>query len=345
MRPNLIVDGNNLAQLSYFLNGSPVTIEIDREVIAALTAWALRQRRPCQVDLFLDYRQALPQGSAQVFVHVALNGEKADPDIKKYVRHCVMTKKACLLVTADVDLARDASRQGVEVIHTNDFIKFPGYLNLAIGSFSEQYYPYMLVRQGIVGTDSQAGAMRISTLEPGRVAPKQGRLVSEDLVDAHRRTYEDWLRSASQEKQPASAPVTVRKMMLKINLETWPLEDGFQFFSGLFCRQHRLEWQSLQLRPRDASRVDLLSYVQLVMELCSGEEDFYSRGATLIDRVRLALLQVHPGGLELDWIENQFGDRPGLRHKLDVHSGKSLEFFEVEVIEQPAQDGYSQELP
>jgi hypothetical protein len=338
MRPNLIVDGNNLAQYRYFLNGSPVTIEIDREVIAALTVWALRQRKPCQVDLFLDPRQILPQGSAQVFVHIALNGEKADADIKKHVRHCVMTKKACLLVTADDDLAQDASRQGVEVIHTYDFIKFPGYLNLPIRCFSKQNYPYMLIQQSVVTTGSQAGAMRISALEPERVAPKQGRPMREDLVDVHRRTYEDWLRSASQENQPPSVPITVRKAMLKVNLETWPLEDGFLFFSGVLCQQHRLEWLSLQLRPRDASRVDLLSYVQLVMELCGEEEDFFSRGATLIDRIRLELLRVYPGGLELDWIEKQFGDRPGLRHKLDVHSGKSLEFFEVDVIEQPAQD-------
>ena len=94
MQPIVIINGNNLAQEKYGLQGKPVTLQYDRALIRDLAAWAKRQRAACAVDLFLDPRMFLPESTGRVFVHVADPGDRADAHIKDYVRHCVLSQKS-----------------------------------------------------------------------------------------------------------------------------------------------------------------------------------------------------------------------------------------------------------
>lgn len=335
----MIIDGNNLAHNKYNLQGQPVTIAYDRAIIRDLAAWAKRQRQACSVDLFLDPRMVQPEPAARVFVHVAAPGERADPHIKDYVRHCVMSKKPCIVITDDDDLTEDASKQAVGVIDASEFIKFPNFLNLSRSDFEKESYPYLKP-----DPDAAHGigdnAIRVSTNTSGRQAQKPSPIAASELLDAHLRTYQ--IRMAKPELVPAHSPdyssrpcdlIPVKKQMVRLNLDTWPVEDGFQFLVKLICPQHKHEYQSLLGKPEQASSDDLRIFTHFVLELCSAEQDFYSRGVTLMDTVRLKLMKVYPDGLALAELEQLFTESPGFRNKIRVHNGKSIELFEITVLE------------
>ena len=338
MQPIVIVDGNNLAQNKYSLQGKPVTIQYDRKLIRDLSAWAQRQAEACHVDLFLDPRMLIPEGTSRVFLHVAEPGERADPHIKDYVRHCVMSKKPCIVITDDDDLTEYANQQGAGVIEVSEFIKLPNYLNLSPIDFEKKAYPYL--QDGNTPAAKAApppsNAIRKSANQPDRQAQKRQHIAAADLLDVHQRTYQAWQVGSDQDRQPGSqaqAPIRAlppeTRKMVRLNFETWPLEDGFQFFTEVICAQHKREYQSLLGRPKQASRADLVTYYQFVLEVCGEEQDFYTRGASLMNKVRLELMQIYPGGLELAGLYEKHKEHPGFHHKIQLHSGKSIELYEI----------------
>ncbi len=337
MQPIVIIDGNNLAQIKYNLQGKPVTIQYDRQLIKDLSAWALRQKEVCHVDLFFDPRMLLPEGNSRVSVHVVDRGEKADAHIKAFVRHCVLTSKPCLLITDDRELAQDATRQGVIWIEVSEFIKLPNFLNLIPADFEKGSYSYLQQGNHQTGISAPEASQAIRLLPniPEHLTSKDNRLAAAGLLDAHQRTYQAWrdssdkdLLAGSTDQGPVSSSPPPGKKRVRLNLETWPLEDGYQFFSEIICDRHRREYQSLLGRPKEASSADLFSYYQFVLELCSAEPDFYTRATSLMNQVRLELLQVFPNGLELAGLEEKYEDHPGFQHKIKLHSGKSIELYE-----------------
>lgn len=342
MQPNVIIDGNNLAQIKYSLQGKPVTIEYDRAIIRALAAWAECQREACPVDLFLDPRMVIPERAGRVFVHVAEPGEKADPHIKDYVRHCVMSKKPCIVITDDDDLTDYACKQGAGVINVSEFIKFPNFLNLPSSDFEKESYPYLINISPEPGVSQlESGfAMRASVNPFGKRLQKINSIAAPGLLDVHQRTYQRLMNTSEREADHHTEnalldgdPIPVNKQMVRLNLDRWPLEDGFQVLTKMICSQHKKEYQSLLGKPNNALPADLHTYYHFVLELCGAEQDFYARGANLMDNVRLALMKVHPNGLVLAELEKLFGDNPGFRHKINVHNGKSIELFEIAVLE------------
>ena len=339
MQPIVVIDGNNLAQIKYFLQGKPVTIKYDRLLIHALSAWAQRQKEACQVELFLDPRMQIPDSRQRVAVHVVERGEKADPHIMDFVRHCVMSRKPCVLITDDGALADYARQQGVGWIEVSEFVKSPNFLDLLPDDFARDAYPYLKAASPSSGlAEAEPGAViRTNVNSTARPAQKPGRLAGQNMLDVHQRTYQAWRGGAEMalnedvSQNQAGAPEPAPRQMVRLNLETWPLEDGYQFFTAVICPQHAREFHSLLGRPPAAGRADLLSYSQLVLELCSAEPDFYTRGASLMNRVRLELLQVYPSGLELAWLNEKYGMAPGFQHKLKLHSGKSIELYEITI--------------
>jgi len=119
--------------------------------------------------------------------------------------------------------------------------------------------------------------------------------------------------------------------MLRLNLDTWPLDDGYRFLTHLLCPRHKHEYQSLLAKPTQASPADLRTYYNFVIELCGAEPDFYARGLTLMDNLRLKLMKVYPDALALADLDELFKENPGFRHKIKVHNGKSIELFEITV--------------
>lgn len=331
MEPVVIVDGNNLAQIKYALHGAPVTLQIDRAVIRALVAWVERQREHCRVDLILDPRLVHPEGGKSVHVHVVLPGETADAHIRDHVRHCVLTKKPCVVISDDGELVEYAGRQGAYVIPVSEFIKYPNFLNLPAACYDKNSYPYFLnTGPGVVEDQSAGGnSMRIGLNAQLRELPKKSTLPAENMLDVHERTLRDKPVATAHVEQVTGRREAYVRQMLRLNFDTWPLEDGFQFLTGCICGLHQREYQSLLGKPAGAVQADLYSYYHFALELCGAEADFYYRGVSLMDKVRLMLLQAYPDGVALDVVEAAFGEYSAFAHKLKVHSGKSIELYEL----------------
>jgi hypothetical protein len=337
MQPIVIIDGNNLAHEKYNLQGKPVTIRYDRAIILDLSLWAKRQREACAVDLFLDPRMALPESTGRVFVHVAYPGDRADAHIKDYVRHCVLSQKACILITDDGELTDYANQQGVLVIPVKEFIKLPKFLDLIPADFEKESFPYLknISPAPDLAPRQPENAARIPANPSAPEPQKINKLAASELLDLHHRTYQGrLLRSenaadrADENSAEAGAALPVTKAMLRLNLETWPVEDGYQFLTHLICSRHKQEYQSLLGKPEQAASSDLRTYYHFVVELCGAEPDFYARGVTLMDNLRLKLMKVYPDALALAELDELFKDNPGFRHKIKVHNGKSIELFE-----------------
>ena len=102
-----------------------------------------------------------------------------------------------------------------------------------------------------------------------------------------------------------------------LSMDSWPVAEGIRFLRNSFCPKHREEYSDLinAYPPEDLSPADLWAMAELLLHACGSEPDF-ARTGSLMNRVRMALLQERGDPLSI----TELADRTG--YKLSGMQGR-----------------------
>ncbi len=310
MKIDLIIDGNNLAHEKFNLPNRHVPHAMVKRLIERLSIWA-RSMENCRVEVFFDALPQNPEATDHVRLNVAAPHSSADDDIVSEVIRLVKNQRNCVVVTEDRDLRERVHELGATSIRSHTFAKksktgqefsFPDHL------FDNGYFDRL--------------PPPVATTNP----PLPTR--SEDVErppDPPTKTPADPQTKPSKVEE---LEAVTAKIMVTINLENWPAQEGMQFLIQSACtrHRHRLEVlaadESLSPGPRLGKVFDLFIY------LCSGEKDLVTRAGSLMDLVRLILIQKKTHSLEYSELESLVGIKTGFKSKLKKNSGKWVELVE-----------------
>jgi len=312
----LIVDGDNLAHDLYHIpKGADITPELDLRLMAALKRWQGHQSRPIRIDLCLDPRRVPLKVEAPDVVYIAEPGMKADDRIIDKVVSRVSQSQPCVVITDDNDLAARVGEFGVMAIRADQFIVMANPSNPIFSDLPDEI-PGGFIRDLSTGdrqskTSPQNDALNHKLNKKDNSQDEINQLMERTLGLRQLGIGSNGQQSGGAETQPpridpealtrltmAAAEFTAEskgeKCIFHLTLKTWPLEKGVKFLRESFCKEHFDQVAPLFENVGNLVPGDLFALAALLAESCAREPDFVSRGGSLMDRVRLALLQA-PG--------------------------------------------------
>jgi len=331
----VIIDGNNLAKYLYALDlEAPVTLETDRQLVAHLSGWAARQARPLVVELCLDPRYERPADQGRVQVYVATAPESGDDAVLDRVRVHVVNGEDCLVISNDQELCAQAGEFQVDTWSVSGFVRRRDARHPVFAPAPRAVKAGKIPGEQPVGRSTPASSLPAAAPSSFRqrvgqfAGQVQARRRQEQIDQAIARTLtgQNTAAGAPDSSAPASSAVPpALPSHYRLTLETWPVSQGARFLSQSFCPFHWAEVAPLVGPLASLQAADLPVLAGLLLDCCGQESDFVRRGGSLMDRVRLALLQAGPGGLSLPELVRLTGAAPAaLERKLHRSEGKWL---------------------
>lgn len=200
MRPVVVIDGNNLIHAKYPLDNQKIPIEIIKNTIDALTAWALRE--DCLVELCLDPCIIEPQKAAPLSLYV--DDRKADYSVEERVLYHAFRGDPCVVVTTDSDLQATVIGIGARYISSQDFASGHGHFGFIL-------LPPIGNIPLLLSADSTNPIEIIQ--EKGIRKTKEPRDHGRELQKIHQKTlegrYKDFATPVSPEPETVTDPATV----------------------------------------------------------------------------------------------------------------------------------------
>lgn len=289
MRVFVLIDGNNLAHALYRLPPrAKVTPQHDALLVRQLCDWLARQPDGVQVELCLDRRKPLDSECPAMRVIPIQSGHNADDELALRARLHALHHGPCWVITVDGELRERVREYRLRSITVYDFIlsvnptkpvfaDVPG--DLPRGCLPEDDVP-------VFKAPLLAPQTPTKPVWQNRNAAEIERIIAEMLA------------RRKQEHAPAlppNMPITLfpniaSETVVGLSILTWPVKPALKFLRTSYCPRHFQHVQplyesSLQHRPED-----LTLLVDMFREDCGVEEDLISRGGSLADKVRLALL-------------------------------------------------------
>jgi hypothetical protein len=329
----VIIDGNNLEHYLYRLGpGKLIPFELDVQLVQALSYWANSQDREIEVELCLDPRREIASGKEPVMVFAADPGSKADGMIVGKVSHRVYTQDSCLVITSDEELRMRVAEFQVRCIPVREFV-----LSAHTNPPKFARLPAKIPRGIMPPASTQPAPQNLRPPKPQFIPTKDrdglkqrggthsideyDRLVAQTLASRNPSTAEADLENGTE--TTSKPPDRQEIQILRLTLHTWPVQQGAKFLQESFCPEHFAGVADLFLKDVPFKSADLPFLANLLFEHCANEADFISRGGSLMDRLRLALLKSAGMSLTFSEAAQATGDNlSNLRHKARQNAGR-----------------------
>ena len=329
MPPIVIIDGNNLIHAKYIVENDNISFQTMEGTIEKLTRWADAENR--FVELCVDPYPIEPrtQGNLRLMVE----DRKADDLVEERALYHAYNGQPCVVVTTDEDLQDTIRDLGIDYITSQDFAWRPG----PFGFMSLPPISKVPVRLPV---DPAATLHTIQEQVPIKIKKHRN---SKQKVDGNpRKTVETKsmeadasvaLRPESMLESTSASMENLRDPMIELsigstfedefvlNVENWPLQKGVRFILESACSVHQRELTAIIGNVATVTSKDLISALELFINLCRDEPDFISRGGSLMDQVRLALIKEYPNPLTLAQIEQLMNRKTsGMQKKINNYS-------------------------
>jgi hypothetical protein len=344
----LLLDGNNLAYHLYphLSPGHKMTAEDGQRLVEHLAAYG-RDNVGFAVELCLDRSPGvLPLLPANLRVlHAEYPQTGDDLLIDRFWFHQV-SHHPCLVVTNDGAILTEVADAGGNSLRVYDFVRRVGLENPVLRPYEELPplhrpveeigdQPFSLNTSIYFRLVEDPRLHRARDMKPGLSASKEPMIAGLELsqdepaasIAAETADYPSAEEiSTPKLSQPASGIHEGHQYLLTI--DSWPVMEGARFLVNAFCYGHRAEYWDLisSIDPQTLSHADLRALAELLLHACGQEPDFARRGS-LLDRVRLALLQAGGEPLSLNEVSHTTGLKThGLHGRIKSKSGNWLIF-------------------
>lgn len=302
MRPVVIIDGNNLAHKKYFFEGQNVPLDIMERMIRELENWA--RQEDCLVDLCLDPCSIQPRNSDPLSIYV--ENKKADYLVEERALYHTYQRYPCIVVTVDDELSNTVREIGVKFINSVDFV---------LRRSDHSFMPLPPIHNITLllsdrETNNEPDYQHERNLQ--HLKPKNGK---RELDEIHQRTLEYRNINPAKAVLPELPALVEHAYVLKIS--NWPVPKGIRFIIESACPIHKAQLKVVMGDTSGATKEDMVSLFDFLVDLCRDESDFVTRGGCLMDRVRLALIRSHPDPLTFTQIAELVGpNTSGLQRKI-----------------------------
>jgi hypothetical protein len=344
----LLLDGNNLAYHLYphLSPGHKMTAEDSHRLVEHLAAYA-RNNLELKIELCLDRAPGvLPLLPANLRVmHAEYPQTGDDLLIDRFWFHQV-SHHSCLVVTNDDVLLTEVADAGGSSLRVYDFVRRVGLENPVL-LCSEELPPLSRPTEEI---DDQPISLNTSIyfrlvedprLHNSRSIKPGPSKTEEPIISGPAFSQPDPpISSAAKTSENPSSENSITQMTSPpasvnheghhylLTVDSWPVMEGARFLVNAFCNAHQAEYWDLisSIDPRNLSHADVRALAELLLHTCGQESDFARRGS-LLDRVRLALLQACGEPLSLDELSRATGLKAhGLHGRIKSKAGNWLIF-------------------
>lgn len=337
-KPVLLIDGNNLAHFTYHTlsRNKRMTKADTQRLVEHLSSYIHNYGDSVEIELTLDHGRdedhEVPSG---LRIFTAEHPQNADQVLLDRLAFHLHEKRPCLVISGDEkDVLEPARSLGANTLKVSAFVRRVGQKNPVFRD-PDDLPPILPSSIGpFFGTDqgaksAPAPSMRLvfqkssghrhsTRLHKPIAHPPAFPTPSSDTATGPVQPVfavpdpgaECLLPDGSLQAVPAEkkAETAEREPIYTLNVSGWPVEEGARFLLQAFCRKHRAEHHDLvDLNQPALKPGDLEVLAAILLETCGAEPDFAQRGS-LMDKVRLALLQAG-GSLTM----SQLAERTGLR--------------------------------
>jgi hypothetical protein len=355
----LLIDGNNLAHFLYpdLLPGQKMTEEISQRLVSHLASYIRQHAERVSIELYLDRSPAAGRDPLSLLhIFAAEYPLSADDVLIERFWYHHLVEQPYLVITNDEDLLEEVENAQGNALRVSDFVRRAGMINPV---FRE---PGELTRLERVNEKKGKGGARQSlrTSVYLRITSKEGLVPSDagwsarekrilpagTVVNASAQPPPSATREAAESRSTAQEPHAGEENQLEllpqvplpstrepspafegpfyqVDFDRWPLAEGIRFLKQSFCPAHRKEYRDLlaAVDYENPKTADVRAVAELLLFACGDEPDFARRGS-MMDRVRLALLQAGGDLLSAAEIAPRTGLKPeGLQGKIRQKAG------------------------
>lgn len=356
----LLIDGNNLAHFLYtnLTPGQKMTDEMSGQLFTHIGHYGRQYTGRLQIELVLDHKPKVDVDliNNPVRVFSAIFPQTGDDLLMERFWYHHTSFHPCLVITNDDEILEIIRHERGNVLRVYDFVRRAGTHNPVFrdpddlplllppqfsdkqvslqASLKDSIHFRISVEQQTSPTRPKRSSNRpdhgFTNLLPTSIVdgaiitsaldlPSSSTALPDTLLGQQDRVLQ---MESSIDRKPSSENMPI----YYLNLDSWPLREGARFLRQSFCAKHRQEYKDL-LASIDYDRIeaaDVRAIAELLLHSCSQETNFCTRGS-LIDRVRLALLQARGEPLSLA----ELADRtrlsiPGLNRKIKAKAGQWL---------------------
>jgi hypothetical protein len=324
----LLIDGNNLAHFLYtnLVPGQKMTPADTQRLIKHLGSYARQYGSKVEVECCLDRSAGSDARVPENLRILAVRFPKTADELlldRFWFHH--YTRRPCLVITNDEAILDEVEAAGGAKMLVSTFVRRAGTHNpvfrdpddlppIVPPPISEENDPQPAPEEPETRPDENqpvplAGQRHIPLPPAEADNPSSLRKLDSGKAQEASETY--------QEPEPYYA----------LDLPSWPVVEGTRFLLSSFCPSHRADIVDLfrSLEPGDLTPADLLELAQLLRTTCAAEPNFISRGGSLMDKVRLALLQSESGEMSLSELASKTGIKTsGLRGRIKAKAARWL---------------------